>query len=69
MEHMKDSHGFEKVGYVPIKKSENINLKKFSERIITFIVLAIFIGIAFLLFIYPGYFIGLFSEAGYKLIN
>ncbi len=66
---MKEKHGFEKVGYVPEKKSEPINVRDIGNKLTTFLLIIFFIVAAVVLFIYPGYFIKLFSELGYQFMN
>jgi hypothetical protein len=66
---MKENHGFDKVGYVPPKKSDPINFNKAGDTLMVIFLVMIFLGAAVALFIYPGYFMDLFSETGYKFMN
>jgi flagellar basal body-associated protein FliL len=68
---MKDNHGFEKIGYVPPKQSDfsSKNVKKVKETIAIIAIILVFLVLAVVLFVYPGYFIKMFSETGYNFMN
>lgn len=68
---MKDNHGFEKVNYVPQTKKElsRTDIKKMLDKFSTVAMVLLIVVIAVILFVYPGYFIKVFSETGYRFMR